>query len=179
MSFNLAMFLARSVGGVGVLGGVVGGSAALAKNIRKKNAGEITNQELAIDTGKEAVGAGVATAFSAFVAGLVGGGLVVSLGTAFAAAAAGKYAWDYGIELAEEQIRLKLNEQRVFGNVPEDSSEETLQTIALAPSPAPSKEVVSVKEEVEEGGVVEDQEEDLEIPAAITAPPKPASRLNS
>jgi hypothetical protein len=108
MSFNLAMFLSKSVGGVGVLGGVVGGSAALAKNIKKKREGEdISNQEIAIDTGKEAVGAGVATAFSALSAGVVGGGLVVSLGTAFAAAAAGKYAWDYGVDFVEEKIRLK------------------------------------------------------------------------
>jgi hypothetical protein len=105
MSFNLAMFLARSVGGVGVLGGVVGGSAALAKNIKKKRAGEITNREMAIDTGKETVGAGVATAFSAFSAGVVGGGLAVSLGTAFVAAAAGKFAWDYGVEMLEVQIK--------------------------------------------------------------------------
>lgn len=108
MAFNLAVFLARSVGGVGVLGGVVGGSAALAKNIKKKNAGEITNREMAIDTGKETVGAGVATAFSAFSAGLVGGGLAISLGTAFIAAAAGKYAWDHGVEIVEAQIKEKL-----------------------------------------------------------------------
>ncbi|MBF0455396.1 MAG: magnetosome protein MamC [Magnetococcales bacterium] len=104
MSFNLAMFLSKSVGGVGVLGGVVGGSAALAKNISKVRKGEMTNRELAIDTGKETVGAGVATAFSAFTAGVVGGGLALSLGTAFVAAAAGKYAWDYGVEYVETQI---------------------------------------------------------------------------
>ncbi len=34
--FNLSMFLAKSVGGMGVLGGVVGGSAALAKISRKR-----------------------------------------------------------------------------------------------------------------------------------------------
>ncbi len=74
MAFQLAPFLARSVPGVGVLGGIVGGAAALA-----------------------------ATAFSAFAAGLVGGGLVVSLATAFTAAVAEKYVWDRGMDCLQEK----------------------------------------------------------------------------
>ncbi|MBF0588334.1 MAG: magnetosome protein MamC [Magnetococcales bacterium] len=104
MTFNLATFLARSVGGVGVLGGIVGGSAALAKNIKAKRNGDITTKEAAIDTGEEAVGAGLATALSAYAAGLVGGGLVVSLGTAFTAAAVGKYAWDRGVDYLHDKV---------------------------------------------------------------------------
>ncbi|MGN7611820.1 magnetosome protein MamC [Magnetococcales bacterium HHB-1] len=103
MSFNLALFLSQSVSGVGVLGGVVGGSAALAKNVRKRKKKEISRVDAAYDVSKEAVGAGVATAFSAFTAGVVGGGLVISLGTAFAAATAGKYAWDRGMEKLEKK----------------------------------------------------------------------------
>ncbi|MBF0448467.1 MAG: magnetosome protein MamC [Magnetococcales bacterium] len=124
MSFNLAMVLAKSVGGVGVLGGVVGGSAALAKNFKRKRAGEITNQEMAIDTSKEAVGAGVATAFSAFSAGVVGGGLVISLGTAFITAAVGKYAWDRGVEYVEAQIK-KNNQGELKDEMDEAFSEES------------------------------------------------------
>jgi hypothetical protein len=121
MSFNLAMVLAKSVGGVGVLGGVVGGSAALAKNIKKKRDGEeISNRDMAIDTGKETVGAGVATAFSAFSAGVVGGGLVVSLGTAFVAAAAGKFAWDYGVEFVEEKIKENAEEEEKGDEIDEE-----------------------------------------------------------
>lgn len=45
----------------------------------------------------------MATAFSAFSAGVVGGGLVVSLITAFATAAAGKYAWDQGVGYLEKK----------------------------------------------------------------------------
>jgi hypothetical protein len=131
MSFNLAMVLAKSVGGVGVLGGIVGGSAALAKNIKKKKEGTITNREMAIDTGKETVGAGVATAFSAFAAGTVGGGLVLSLGTAFAAAAAGKYAWDYGVEMVESRIEL-ANAKEL--SLEDDSVEEASEEVALLPA---------------------------------------------
>lgn len=105
MVFKLAPFLAQSAPGVGVLGGIVGGSATLAKHIRARKNGEteMTDSDIAKDTLKETAGAGVATAFSAVVVGIVGGGLVVSLGTAFAAAVAGKYAWDRGFErLAKE-----------------------------------------------------------------------------
>jgi hypothetical protein len=98
--FQLAPFLAQSAPGVGVLGSIVGGSATLAKNIKARKNGEsdMSNSEIAVDTAKEAAGAGVATAFSAVVVGAVGGGLVVSLGTAFGAAVVGKYAWDRGVE---------------------------------------------------------------------------------
>ncbi|GAB6053713.1 hypothetical protein JCM17960_25330 [Magnetospira thiophila] len=101
MAFQLAPFLAQSVPGVGVIGSIVGGSAALAQGLRAKNKGEADTRDVAIHTVKEASGAGVATAFSAYTVGLVGGGLAVSLGTAFVAAVAGKYAWDRGVEYLE------------------------------------------------------------------------------
>ena len=98
MPFALAPFLAQSVPGVGVLGSIVGGSAALAQVLKDKKNGKATSSQVAVNTAKEAAGAGVATAFSAFVVGIVGGGLVVSLGTAVAAAVVGKYVWDRGME---------------------------------------------------------------------------------
>lgn len=100
MVFQLAPYLAQSAPGVGVLGSIVGGSATLAKHLKARKNGEsdISNSEIASDTVKEAAGAGVATAFSAVAVGVVGGGLAVSLGTAFVAAVAGKYAWDQGVE---------------------------------------------------------------------------------
>ncbi|OSM08655.1 magnetosome protein MamC [Magnetofaba australis] len=104
-AFNLAQFLTTSASGTGVLGAVVGGSAAIAKNIHLYNKGLVSPEEAAIDSGKEAAGAGVATAVSAVAAGAVGGGLVVSLGTALVAAVAGKYAWDRGAEYLEDQLR--------------------------------------------------------------------------
>ncbi|MBF0252105.1 MAG: magnetosome protein MamC [Alphaproteobacteria bacterium] len=97
MAFQLAPFLAQSVPGVGILGGIVGGSATLAKNLRN-NDGSMSTQDIAIDTAKETAGAGLATAFSAWTVGIVGGGLTVSLGTAFVAAVAGKYAYDKAME---------------------------------------------------------------------------------
>ena len=40
MAFQLAPFLARSVPGVGVLGGIVGGAGALAEGLKAKERGE-------------------------------------------------------------------------------------------------------------------------------------------
>ena len=105
MSFQLAPYLAKSVPGIGLLGGIVGGAAALAKNARLLKDKQITGTEAAIDTGKEAAGAGLATAFSAVAATAVGGGLVVSLGTALIAGVAAKYAWDLGVEFVEKELR--------------------------------------------------------------------------
>jgi hypothetical protein len=102
--FNLAQFLAQSVTGIGVLGGVVGGSAKLADVAATKRSRPVPAKEASYAVSKEAAGAGVATAFSAFSAGVVGGGLAVSLVTAFGAATVGKYAWDYGVEALESKV---------------------------------------------------------------------------
>ncbi|CAA7622599.1 magnetosome protein MamC [Magnetospirillum sp. SS-4] len=104
MPFHLAPYLAKSVPGIGVLGALVGGAAALAKNARLLKEKRITNTEAAIDTGKETIGAGLATALSAVAATAVGGGLAVSLGTALVAGVAAKYAWDRGVELVEKEL---------------------------------------------------------------------------
>ncbi len=102
MAIQLVPLLVRNVPGVGVLGGIIGGAAALAKNLKARKDGEdISNSDIAKDTAKEAAGTGAATAFSVYVVGIVGGGLVISLGTAFAAAVAGKYAWDRAMERLE------------------------------------------------------------------------------
>ena len=125
MSANLAMLLSKGTSGLGVLGGVVGGSIALAKNLKKRQNGDaISNREIAVDTGKEAVGTGVATAFSAFTVGVVGGGLAVTLGTAFAAAAAGKYAWDYGVDYVEAQLAQDAEAQAADSEPEAEAKEE-------------------------------------------------------
>ena len=104
MSFKLAPYLAQTVSGIGILGGIVGGAAALAKNARLLQDKKVSRTDAAIDTGKETVGAGLATAFSAVAAGAVGGGLAVSLGTALVAGVAAKYLWDAGVELVEKEM---------------------------------------------------------------------------
>ncbi|HIJ92944.1 MAG TPA: magnetosome protein MamC [Rhodospirillales bacterium] len=103
MAFQLALFLAKSVPGIGVLGSIVGGAGVLVQGLKAKERGEVDPRQVAASTVKEATGAGAATAFSAFAMGVVGGGLVVSLATAFTAAVAGKYVWDRGMDCLEEK----------------------------------------------------------------------------
>ena len=101
---NLAHYLAQSASGVGVLGAIVGGSAAAAKNYKDNKDGLITTKEAVYDTTKEAAGAGIATAISAVAVGVVGGGLMLSIGTAFAVAAGTKYAWDRTMEEVDNSL---------------------------------------------------------------------------
>jgi hypothetical protein len=96
--FNLASYLSQNAAGVGLLGAIVGGSAAAAQAISDHKRGYISREQAIRVTGTQAAGAGVATAVSAVAAGLVGGGLILSLGTAFVAATAAKFAWDRGLE---------------------------------------------------------------------------------
>ena len=95
---NLAPYLAQSVSGMGVLGAIVGGSAAAAKNYKDAKDGLITTKEAVYDTTKEAAGAGIATSISVVAVGVVGGGLLMSIGTAVAVAAGAKYAWNRTME---------------------------------------------------------------------------------
>ena len=94
MTFNLAGYLAQNAAGVGLLGAVVGGSAAAAKTYRDRKRGLIDTRQAVTYTSKEAAGAGVATGVSAVAAGVVGGGLLTALAAAFIAASVTKYGWD-------------------------------------------------------------------------------------
>ncbi|MBF0189220.1 MAG: magnetosome protein MamC [Magnetococcales bacterium] len=148
MSFNLAMFLSKSAPGVGVLGAVVGGSAALAKNLKAKSEGEITTREVVVDTSKETAGAGVATAFSAYVTGVVGASLIPSLGTAFVTAVVGKYAWDRGVELVEDRIQGR-----------EALSDETV--LVAEPPPPPASQDTNPVDQQRQQALIERSGSDL------------------
>ena len=104
MAFHLAQFLAQSSGGVGVIGAIVGGSAAAAKNYKNYKDGTVSGADAVKDVTKETTGAGVATAVSAVAAGIVGGGLAVSLITAVAVAFGTKYVWDRAMETVFRQL---------------------------------------------------------------------------
>ncbi len=115
---KLAAYLAESAGGVGVLGAIVGGAGALAKNYKSNMDGEISTQDAIYDTAKEATGAGVATWISALAVGAVGGGLFVSITTAVIAAAGVKYAWDLGAGQVEETLGINKEEKPVTPSAP-------------------------------------------------------------
>ena len=93
-SLSLFQHLTSTTAGIGVLGGIVGISVSIAKNIRGYQEGEVSTKNMIYDAGKEGVGSGVATVAGALAVGAIGGGLALSLGTAIAAATATKYVWD-------------------------------------------------------------------------------------
>jgi len=99
---NLIRFLSDSTASIGAIGALVGGTAAAAKNIKDYNAGIIDKQEAAVDTGKETVGAAVATA-----AGVVGSSVLVSVFAVITVGTGTKYLWDKGVEQIEDRFTEK------------------------------------------------------------------------
>ena len=75
----------------GSVAAIIGGSSALAKNIRKVKQEEITREEAVKDTLREAAGAGLATAAGAAAVGAVGASGWFSLLGFFTAATGVKY----------------------------------------------------------------------------------------
>ncbi len=109
---------------MGLIGAIVGAAGAVAKNAKLLQDGKITQREAIIDTGKETVGAGVATAVSAAAVGAVGGGFAVSLGVAIVVAIAGKYAWDRAADYVSDSLG-----ERVALRGPGASDDEILSEI--------------------------------------------------
>jgi ABC-type nitrate/sulfonate/bicarbonate transport system permease component len=101
---NLLHTLSQSTSGVGVIGAIVGGAGAAAKNYADFQKGAVSSREAVANTAIEATGAGVATVVSAAAVGIVGGGLALSIGTAVGVAAAAKYGWDKVVERAEDRL---------------------------------------------------------------------------
>ena len=101
---NLVHFLSQSTGSIGILGGLVGGTAAAAKNIKDYRNGDVTETQAAIEVGKETLGAGVATAAGAAAAGLVGTSVVASVLAVITVSTGAKFLWDMGVDKIEESL---------------------------------------------------------------------------
>lgn len=104
---NLVHFLSHSTANIGAIGALVGGTAAAAKNIKDYNEGVIDKKEAVIDTGKETVGAAVATAAGAAAAGVVGSSVLVSVVAVITVGTGAKYLWDKGVEQVEDRLAEK------------------------------------------------------------------------
>jgi hypothetical protein len=88
----------NSVVAMGLIGAMVGASAAAAGNIRKVRQGEMNNGEAVSGTVREAAGAGLATAAGAAVADNVGNNTLLSTVVLLAVATGAKYAWNSFME---------------------------------------------------------------------------------
>jgi hypothetical protein len=98
MPIRLGPLLAETPLGMGVLGAVVSGSNAAAKNAHLLRKGSTRHLDAARDVGNEALKGVVVTTAGAAVITSFGGGLLTSLGATLVIGTLGKYAWDRGCQ---------------------------------------------------------------------------------
>jgi hypothetical protein len=91
---RVTRFVPQASLAMGGLGAVIGGTAAAARNIRRVKDEGISREEAVKDTGREAAGAGLATAAATAVVGAVGATGLLSLVGVLAVATGAKYLWD-------------------------------------------------------------------------------------
>ncbi len=94
---------------MGVLGAVISGTNAMAKNAERLRVGSTTEADAALDVGKEALKNGVVTAATFAAVATLGGELVVSVGLTLIIGTAFKYAWDRGYDAADMKLKVKNN----------------------------------------------------------------------
>ena len=102
MPFRLGPYLAETTVGMGVLGAVISGTNAMAKNAELLKKGSIDPSDAALDVGKEALKNGVVTAATFVAVASLGGELVASIGLTLVIGTTLKYAWDRGYDAIDE-----------------------------------------------------------------------------
>lgn len=103
MPFRLGPYLAETTIGMGVLGAIVSGTNATAKNAELVRTGAVTPSEAALDVGKEALKNGVVTAATFVAVASLGGELIASVGLTLIIGTTLKYAWDRGYDALDEE----------------------------------------------------------------------------
>ena len=98
---ELGAYLAESTAGMGVLGAIVAGTNATAKNAELLRVGAISETDAVLDIGMEALKNGVATALTFGTVAAIGGELIASIGATLVIGATLKYFWDRGAEHLE------------------------------------------------------------------------------
>lgn len=109
MPFRLGPYLAESTVGMGVLGAIISGTNAIAKNAERVRTGVVTPTDASLDVGKEALKNGIVTSTTFVVVASLGGELVVSVGLTLMMGTTLKYAWDRSYDALEEERRRPIN----------------------------------------------------------------------
>lgn len=112
LPFRLGPYLAETTVGMGVLGAVISGTNAMARNAERVRKGAATPAEAVTDVGKEALKNGVVTAATFVAVASLGGELIASVGLTLVIGTTLKYAWDRGYEALEEE-RLNAGGKRL------------------------------------------------------------------
>jgi hypothetical protein len=101
--FRLGPYLAETTVGMGVLGAIISGTNAMARNSERVRKGLLTPADAAVDVGKEALKNGVVTAATFVAVASLGGELVASVGLTLVIGTTLKYAWDRGYDALDEE----------------------------------------------------------------------------
>ena len=107
MPFRLGPYLAESTIGMGALGGIIGGTNAIAKNVQQLRTGKITEAEAIKDIGKEALKNGVVTAATFVTVASFGGELILSIGLTLVIGSTLKYAWDRSYDSINDKNKIQ------------------------------------------------------------------------
>lgn len=107
--FRLGPHLAESTVGMGILGAIISGTNAIAKNAERVRTGVVTPTDASLDVDKEALKNGIVTATPFVVVASLGGELVVSVGLTLIIETTLKYAWDRGYDALEEERRRPIS----------------------------------------------------------------------
>ena len=99
---ELGPYLAESTTGMGVIGAIVAGTNATAKNVELLRNGSISETDAALDIGEEALKNGLATALTFAVVGVIGGELIASIAATLVIGTSLKFLWDRGSDYVEK-----------------------------------------------------------------------------
>lgn len=104
LPFLLGPYLAETAVGMGVMGAMISGTNAAAKNVERVRTGSISETGALIDLGNEVVKNGVATAATFAVVASLGVEIVAAVGVTLIVGTTLKYAWDRGRDAVEKDL---------------------------------------------------------------------------
>jgi hypothetical protein len=105
LPFLLGPFLAETTAGMGVMGAIISGTNATAKNVERVRNGSASQTEAVMDVGNEALKNGLATAATFAVVASLGFELVAAVGLTLVVGTTLKYAWDRGHDAVEADLK--------------------------------------------------------------------------
>ena len=105
LPFQLGPYLAETTVGMGVIGAIISGTNATAKNVERLRKGSVSQTEAVLDVSNEALKNGVATAATFAVVASLGVELVAAIGFTLVIGTTLKYAWDRGHDAVEKDLK--------------------------------------------------------------------------
>jgi hypothetical protein len=90
---------------MGILGAIVAGTNATAKNVELLRQGSISETDAVLDIGEEALKNGLATALTFATVAVIGGELIASVAATLVIGASLKFLWDRSSDYVEKTVK--------------------------------------------------------------------------